>query len=63
MKIDNIVACGFAVFLVLFIWAVLMGAEINSEQEDRCRAAGGIPQTERGVYKACMKPDNFINVG
>ena len=57
---------GFIGFLILFtiVFIVLVGFGIKTslEQSDKCRAAGGVPSTERGTYKACMKPDNFIKI-
>ena len=54
---------GFLVlFLIVFIILVGFGIKASSDQADKCRSAGGVPDFDRGVYKACMKPHNFIKI-
>lgn len=54
--------CFLIVFIVVFMVAVGFGIKSSSDQADKCRAVGGVPDFDRGVYKACMKPDNFIKI-
>lgn len=49
-------------FVVIFFILVGMGVRESLKQAEKCESAGGVPLTERGTYKACMKPDNFIKL-
>jgi len=49
-------------FVIIFLILAGMGVRESSKQFYRCEAAGGVPATERGIYKSCMKPDNFIKL-
>ena len=58
----KLITYGFITFIIVFVVLVILGINKSSEQADKCRVAGGVPQSERGVYRACMKPDNFIKI-
>lgn len=54
---------GFLIlFIIVFVVAVGFGVKSSSDQADKCRNAGGVPDFDRGVYEACMKPDSFIKI-
>lgn len=50
------------VFLALFFYGVYRGVQISNKEYESCKSKGGVPITERGVYKACMKPEQFIEL-
>lgn len=50
------------VFFTLFFYGVYRGVKISNDQYDKCKSKGGVPMTERGMYKACMKPEQFIEL-
>jgi hypothetical protein len=56
---------GWVVVIVIFVLAsigICMSISLTEKRSAACKAHGGVPLTERGSYKACMKPDNFIIV-
>lgn len=54
---------GFLIlFMLVFIVLVGFGIKASSDQANKCRNIGGVPDFDRGVYKACMKPSNFIRI-
>lgn len=57
---------GIIGFLILLLVTCLTASWLNvkktQQSSEKCTLAGGIPDTERSTYKACMKPDNFIKI-
>lgn len=49
-------------FVIIFLLLVGMGVRESLKQIKKCESAGGVPLTDRGNYKSCMKPDNFIRL-
>lgn len=49
-------------FSVLFGYVMYKGFEMDTKQYNKCKSMGGVPMTERSMYKACMKPEQFIEV-
>lgn len=46
--------------LPLCLVAIMLVAKDSSDKSSYCREKGGVPVTDRGVYKACAKPDSYI---
>lgn len=47
-------------FVILMVEKAIEG----NEKSKQCELKGGVPQySDRGMYRACAKPDNFINIG
>jgi hypothetical protein len=49
-----------SIIFVVFTFFVVLSCIDSVKKEDACKLKGGIPITERGTYKLCMKADGFI---
>ena len=51
---------GMFMMIFVFLGLVFISAQKSWDKEEACKRKGGVPITERGIYKACAKPEMFI---
>ena len=60
--LSTIIAVTGTVAIVILVVLIGMGMKLQYRQIEACENLGGVPIAEKGVYKLCGKPENFIKI-
>lgn len=58
--VHKILIGSLIILCILGFVAEIINVKDSTDKAHTCSQRGGVPITERGVYKACAKPDAYI---